>query len=162
MRLEHSKLNWEAINDGVMGGLSRSQPRIIDDTLSFEGELSLENNGGFASIRARLPKPLSRFERLRLTVSGDGRRYQLRLRENSESRGVAWMTLFRAGPERHTVELKLQDFQPIIRGECVIGARPLHEIEIRHLGFMLADREPGVFGLQVHAMDLVTGGADHG
>ena len=44
--------NWRAVNDGVMGGRSIGRYRLTDEnTLEFFGYLSLENNGGFASIR---------------------------------------------------------------------------------------------------------------
>ena len=40
---------WTIVNDGVMGGLSRSRILVSDErTVVFEGRLSLENNGGFA------------------------------------------------------------------------------------------------------------------
>ncbi|MBM4058506.1 MAG: hypothetical protein FJ275_09770, partial [Planctomycetes bacterium] len=42
---------WQAVNDGVMGGVSDGRFRITDEgTLQFFGTLSLENNGGFASV----------------------------------------------------------------------------------------------------------------
>jgi hypothetical protein len=46
---------WRAIDDRVMGGISRSQLRH-DPTAHavFEGLVSLEQNGGFASVRALL------------------------------------------------------------------------------------------------------------
>ncbi|HEX5697569.1 MAG TPA: CIA30 family protein, partial [Rhodoferax sp.] len=48
-----STLNWQAINDGVMGGVSVSRMRFDSAGFAvFEGEVSLENNGGFASVRA--------------------------------------------------------------------------------------------------------------
>jgi monofunctional biosynthetic peptidoglycan transglycosylase len=46
--------NWRAVNDNVMGGVSEGGSRITDEkTLLFTGTLSLENRGGFASIRTR-------------------------------------------------------------------------------------------------------------
>ena len=44
--------NWAVVNDGVMGG--ESQGKFYIDTEGngiFEGTISLENNGGFASIQ---------------------------------------------------------------------------------------------------------------
>lgn len=36
---------WQAVNDGVMGGVSDGRHRITDEkTLEFSGTLSLENN----------------------------------------------------------------------------------------------------------------------
>jgi len=43
---------WQSINDGVMGGVSEGNFKITEHkTLEFFGRLSLENNGGFASVR---------------------------------------------------------------------------------------------------------------
>ena len=44
---------WTIVNDGVMGGVSDGRFRITaDQTMEFFGTLSLENNGGFASVRS--------------------------------------------------------------------------------------------------------------
>ena len=42
------------VNDGVMGGISQS--KLSQDKLGmlFEGHVSLENNGGFASMRSKV------------------------------------------------------------------------------------------------------------
>ena len=48
---------WQTINDGVMGGVSDGKFKITDKkTLEFYGTLSLENNGGFASVRSKAKK----------------------------------------------------------------------------------------------------------
>lgn len=161
MQLEPHLLEWEAINDGVMGGLSRSRPRIESGAVCFEGALSLENNGGFASMRAHLPQPLIGFAAARLKVSGDGRRYQFRLRENGDSRGVAWRAFFRPPREAALVELHTRDFQAVIRGEPVIGARALPQTRLHVLGFMLADRQTGPFALRLQSIELITSQATH-
>ena len=44
---------WRVINDGVMGGLSDGRRRVSEEGyLEFYGNLSLRNNGGFASVRS--------------------------------------------------------------------------------------------------------------
>ena len=70
---------WIAVNDGVMGGVSKGGVRFADDgVLVFSGTLSLENRGGFASIRSvQEPVDLSGNEGLAIRVCGDGRRYWL-------------------------------------------------------------------------------------
>ena len=47
---------WTAVNDGVMGGVSRGGAKLIDGSLHFRGILSLDNNGGFSSIRSGGPR----------------------------------------------------------------------------------------------------------
>lgn len=43
--------DWFVVLDGVMGGLSTGELSITDDSFVLSGEVSLENNGGFASLR---------------------------------------------------------------------------------------------------------------
>ena len=43
---------WFALNDGVMGGLSNGQLEYTTSSFVFKGQVSLENNGGFASARS--------------------------------------------------------------------------------------------------------------
>ena len=68
--------DWFVVNDGVMGGISSGRMRPVgDDVAAFSGHVSLENNGGFASVRTVLePGDLSAFAGLALRVRGDGRR----------------------------------------------------------------------------------------
>jgi hypothetical protein len=81
MILEMSPGPWQTVNDGVMGGISSSRMAEADGVLSFEGELSLENNGGFASVRRLVDTDLSQVTGVRLEVRGDQRTYQFRLRQ---------------------------------------------------------------------------------
>ena len=47
--------NWNIVNDDVMGGISTSTMSLNKEkNLLFKGNLSLENNGGFASSRLSL------------------------------------------------------------------------------------------------------------
>ncbi len=55
--------NWRIINDGVMGGISIGQAGLDENSLLFVGQLSFENNGGFASLRSnRMDLDLSEAE----------------------------------------------------------------------------------------------------
>ena len=82
--------DWIAVNDGVMGGRSSGGPTVVDGMLSFRGELSLANNGGFSSVRSvDRTFDLSDVVAVVLRVRGDGRRYQLRLATEARYRGMA-------------------------------------------------------------------------
>ena len=45
-------LRWTPVNDRVMGGVSTSQTTATADGMAYSGVVSLDNNGGFASLRA--------------------------------------------------------------------------------------------------------------
>ena len=72
---------WQTINDSVMGGVSEGKFRITDKkALEFFGTLSLDNNGGFASVRTKAKKlGLEKGDVLIARVRGNGREYSMNL-----------------------------------------------------------------------------------
>jgi NADH dehydrogenase [ubiquinone] 1 alpha subcomplex assembly factor 1 len=94
MKIEIDAGRWQVINDTVMGGVSRSEILPAGQGLLFRGQLSTENNGGFASIRCHFKQDFDGVEVFRLKVCGDGRRYQFRLRAGDSPDGIAWRALF--------------------------------------------------------------------
>jgi monofunctional biosynthetic peptidoglycan transglycosylase len=144
--------SWSRINDGVMGGVSRSDIRRTDrGTGLFSGVLSLENNGGFASVRTSIGSvDLEGRDGLEARVLGDGRTYQLRLRTDDRFDGVAYRAEFatEAG-EWIVVRIPFAAFEPTYRGRILRDRGPLDPSRIRQLGFMLADKTPGPFSLEI-------------
>lgn len=144
--------DWLVINDGVMGGVSSS--RFVSSEsgfATFTGELSLENNGGFASVRAPVsPGALEGRKALILRVRGDGRTYQVRLRTDRRFDGISYMARFEtAKDEWREVTLPLDRFQPTFRGRRPAGAPPLAPEAVQQIGLLLADGTPGEFRLDV-------------
>jgi len=148
---------WRVINDTVMGGVSRSEILPARQGLLFRGQLSTENNGGFASIRCRFEHDFAGIEVFRLVVCGDGRRYQFRLRSNDLPDGIAWRSSFGTDGMVQVIDLPVAAFDPVIRGRLIADAAPLDTANVRWLGFMLADRKPGSFELKVHTITGLTG-----
>ena len=66
---------WQIVNDNVMGGVSVSSFRQTNGAAIFQGKVSMENNGGFASVRS-LPArhDIASCNAFVLRVRGDGRR----------------------------------------------------------------------------------------
>jgi len=143
---------WIVVNDGVMGGLSRSEfVTSADGHATFRGELSLENNGGFASVRGYVADGIPPGAReLEIRVRGDGRTYQLRLRMGESFDGVAYAWEFATEADAwQTVRLPLAGFSPTYRGFRPRNAPPLELEAVRQLGLMIADKREGAFRLDV-------------
>lgn len=143
---------WRAVDDVVMGGVSGSRFRFTEaGTGVFEGEVSLANNGGFASVRRPVgPLDLRAQARIALRVRGDGQRYRLRLRTDDRYDGIAWQAAFpTTAGEWRVVVLPFADFEPSFRGRRPPGAGPLDRSGISQLGLMIADRQAGPFRLEV-------------
>jgi hypothetical protein len=153
---------WYVVNDGVMGGRSSSRMRPEDgDVAVFEGNLSLENNGGFASVRTEIAEgALAGASALVLTVRGDGKRYQLRLRMSGRFDGVAYAASFETtAGEWSEVELPLEGFRPTFRGYTPRDTGPLDPARVRQVGLMLTDKQVGPFRLEIAGFDAVDSGS---
>lgn len=144
--------SWRAVNDGVMGGLSQSRLQGTDEgTAVFAGVVSLENNGGFASVRTSLGDvDLSAYDGLIVRVLGDGKRYRLRLRTDDRFDGIAYQATFdTAGEDWQVVQLPFDSFLPTYRGRVLPDAPPLDTAKIRQVAFMIADKQEGPFRLEI-------------
>jgi monofunctional biosynthetic peptidoglycan transglycosylase len=142
------------LDDVVMGGRSRSRATLEGGRLVFAGTVSLEDGGGFASIRSRPSAwKLGGLAGLRLWVRGDGRRYKLNLRTDPASEGVTWQAYFDTRPgAREEVDLLFGAFVPTYRGRQVPDAGPLDPARIATVGFLVADGQDGPFRLEVQAI----------
>jgi monofunctional biosynthetic peptidoglycan transglycosylase len=147
--------SWRPVNDGVMGGVSSSRMEAAGEHLVFSGNLSLENNGGFASSRRLVTADLSGAEKVRLVLRGDGREYQFRIRQDRYLDGVAWRAMLKTTGDWQTLELDLAEFVPVFRGRTVRDAGPVTPERITQIGFMLADKNPGGFRLEIRSVEFV-------
>lgn len=144
--------HWVIVNDGVMGGRSASQLVLTNQgTVLFTGMLSLENHGGFASVRTVPYRyALSGFAGIALRVRGDGRRYRLRLRVANSLDGPAYEIEFDTIPDTWvTVDLPFEDAVPTFRGRRLRDMPPLRGEDILQVGFMIADKQDGPFRLEL-------------
>ena len=143
---------WMVVNDGVMGGLSQSGIKITHLAIAvFEGTLSLENNGGFASVR-RLPYDygLAGFDGILLRVKADGRTYQFRVRTNDRFDGISYRADFEATPGKWvTVKIPFKSLKATYRGRTVPDAPDLRPEDIRQIGFLIGDKREGSFRLEI-------------
>lgn len=151
-----SMVTWQPIDDTVMGGVSASGARLTrEGTLVFSGTVSLENNGGFASIRSSpLDGARSPARGVTLSIQGDGKRYKVNLRTSDAFDSVQYQAAFdtRAG-KWETIRIPFGEFRPVFRGRAVTDAPPLDPQHIVSVGFLISDRQAGPFRLEIRAID---------
>jgi monofunctional biosynthetic peptidoglycan transglycosylase len=143
---------WPAIDDVVMGGRSASRLYLGEGGIAvFSGHVSLENNGGFASVRSR-PKrvDLGDYVGVELRVRGDGKRYRLRLHNQPGWGAIAYQAAFETVPGVwQTIRFPFSAFRPTFRGRSVPDAPPLDPGQIYTFGLMIADKQAGPFALEL-------------
>jgi uncharacterized surface protein with fasciclin (FAS1) repeats len=144
-------LDWEIVNDDVMGGVSQGGFEVTPaDTLLYTGATSLENNGGFSSIRSRHASlGLRGFDGLSITLRGDGRPVWITLRTGRLLGPIMYWTKVETRPEQWTtVRVPFSDFRPMMFGREL--ARPALRVwAISSIGFMIYDKTAGPFTLEV-------------
>jgi NADH dehydrogenase [ubiquinone] 1 alpha subcomplex assembly factor 1 len=149
---------WQTINDGVMGGLSEGKFEITDKkTLEFYGTLSLENNGGFASVRTKAKKlGLEKGDALVVRVRGDGREYSMNLHVPRPLVAFSYRaTVQTKKGEWIEVKLPLDKFVATSFGRPVRDAGPVDPHEVNGLGFLLGDKKAGPFKLEVECVKVL-------
>ena len=149
---------WQAINDGVMGGVSEGKFKITDKkTLEFFGTLSLENNGGFASVRTKAKKlGLEKGDVLLVRVRGDGREYSMSLHVPRPLVAFSYRaTVQTKKDEWIEVKVPLDKFVATSFGRVVKDAGPVDPGEVNGLGFLLSDKKAGPFKMEVEWIKVV-------
>ena len=144
--------NWVPINDSVMGGVSGSTFEILPGgTGQFLGTVSLENNGGFASIRTLVDSfDLSGYKGIKIRVRGDGKTYSMRLRTDRRMDGVSFSSSFQTKKDEWVeVSFPFDAFIPGFRGRTVRGVGPIDPSTIGQMGILISDKQSGPFVLQI-------------
>ena len=150
---------WQVVNDDVMGGLSTSVFRLTNGIAIFSGEVSLENNGGFASVRS-LPArhDLAGCGSFLIRVRGDGRSYKFTVRTARNFDSAIYQTVFETKNgewEEHTLPLK--QFVATFRGRKLSDEPPLNPVKVTSVGFLISDKQKGPFRLEVAWIKAVSG-----
>ena len=144
--------NWRIINDDVMGGISQSEIVFGESgTAIFQGKISLENNGGFASTRSK-PRSfeLDGYTGLVVRIQGDGKDYQLRIRTDNRFDGISYRYQFATQHETwKTIRVPFSDFVPVFRGRVLSDVKPVSPEQIQQIGFLIADKQAGKFRIQI-------------
>ena len=109
--------SWRIVDDVVMGGRSYGNFSLNAEGHGvFEGEISLENNGGFSSVRCRFEKTqIMDNTMIGLKLRGDGKNYQFRIKSNTGDY-YSFIMPFSTSGEWQEIEIPLKDMYPSFRG----------------------------------------------
>ena len=145
---------WQVVDDGVMGGLSKGNFKSDKKkgNLIFAGNLSLENNGGFSSIRSNpLLIDLSAFKGIRIKTRGDGRKYKIRLESDARYRlrTVSFQHEFTATKgEWSEVFIPFDKMNASWRG-LQLPKKKFNPKKIQKIGIIIADKKEGPFRMEL-------------
>jgi uncharacterized surface protein with fasciclin (FAS1) repeats len=149
--------NWRSVNDSVMGGVSKGGLRISEGKMIFSGNLSLENNGGFSSVRTnRSAFNLSEYDAMLIRVRGDGRQYSMNISTNAWIPAGAYWSKFNTNGRWQEIRIPFSSFNATAFGRPYRLAGKMNPAKIRTIGFTIADKKAGEFFLEVDWVKAVS------
>ncbi|MDX1477074.1 MAG: CIA30 family protein [Saprospiraceae bacterium] len=145
---------WMVVDDVVMGGRSQGALHVNQEGQGvFSGTVSLENNGGFSSIRHRFDtRSVVSFTKFVLRVKGDGKAYQFRVKSDRFERH-SYVSEFKTSGSWETIEIPMQDMYPSFRG-VRLNIPNYPGLQAEEIALLIGNKRPEQFELQIDWIGL--------
>ena len=145
---------WTVVDDGVMGGRSSGALQLSKDGFGiYSGFISLDNYGGFSSIRLNIGKLMVQdFTHIVLRIKGDNKIYQLRIRADYNDRHVYSKSFF-ADSEWGLIEVPMKEMMPQFRGRRLMMEN-FNKNHIVELGILIGNKVRENFNLEIDYIKL--------
>lgn len=146
--------NWMVVDDVVMGGRSDGNCYLnAAGNAVFEGLVSLENNGGFSSVRCSFERTsVADYTKAVIRLKGDGKRYQFRVK-SSRRDWQSYITYFETTGDWQTIEIPLADLYPTFRG-MRLDMPNYDGQQMSQISFLIANKKAESFRLELESLRL--------
>ncbi|MFT4780697.1 MAG: NADH dehydrogenase [ubiquinone] 1 alpha subcomplex assembly factor 1 [Psychroserpens sp.] len=146
--------NWRIVDDVVMGGRSNGSFEInTEGHGKFSGKISLENNGGFSSLRYRFKtKDVSVYSKVTLRVKGDGNNYQFRIKTSSRDY-ASYIYEFETTTDWLTITIPFNVMEPRFRGRRLNDPNFPGE-QMEEIAFLIGNKKEQSFELLLDKIEL--------
>lgn len=146
--------DWIIVDDVVMGGRSSGNFNLNADGFGvFEGDVSLENNGGFSSVRYGFETiQVKNCTKIVLKLKGDGKDYQFRIKANADDY-YSYITTFSTTGEWQEIEIPLKDLYASFRGRR-LDIPNFSEKSFEGIAFLIANKKKENFKLLLDKIEL--------
>lgn len=146
--------NWSIVDDVVMGGRSDGGFNINKEGHGeFSGKVSLENNGGFSSLRYNFDTTsASSYSKFVIRLKGDGKSYQFRVKDKRNNRH-SYIYKFDTTKDWQTIEISFSEMQAKFRGYKV--DIPNYEgNQMEEIAFLIGNKKAEAFKLLIDSISL--------
>jgi hypothetical protein len=146
---------WNVVDDVVMGGRSSGSFTLSDNGYGkFSGEVSLENNGGFSSLKNDIETVSVKPDyAIRVRLKGDGNTYQFRVKDK-RYHNYSYITIFETTGDWQTLEFTLADLFPTFRGRN-LDLPNFDQDTIEELRFLIGNKKPQKFELLLESIEVL-------
>ena len=142
---------WRIVNDDVMGGISSSKAVVKDDKITFTGNVSLENNGGFASLRSPVKDcNFENFSGIEIKIKGDGKRYSISMKETTYFSGYFYTSSFETNKDEWIVaQIPFNQFKLYYLGKDINSSKKIPLDNIKEISLLIGDKQEGEFKAEI-------------
>ena len=138
---------WRIVNDGVMGGLSSSKAIVENNKIIFSGNVSLENNGGFASLRSPVKDyNFEKFSGIEIKIKGDGKFYSMSMKETTYFNGYFYTSSFETKKDEWiVVQIPFDQLKLYYFGQETNSNKKIPLDNIKEISLLIGDKQSGEF-----------------
>ncbi|MEJ6791379.1 MAG: CIA30 family protein [Lacinutrix sp.] len=146
--------NWRVVDDVVMGGRSNGNFELTKNGHGrFSGKVSLENNGGFSSLRYFTDTiSIGKHTKVSIKLKGDSKEYQFRIKASRNER-FSYITTFKTTGDWETIIIDLKDMYPAFRGRT-LNYPNFDKNTIEQLAFLIGNKKAEAFELLIDEITL--------
>lgn len=145
---------WRVVDDIVMGGKSNGVFRLHPDGYGvLEGNISLENSGGFSSVRYRFDKiKVKPSDKISFRVRGSNSKFQIRVKENIRTE-YSYIAEFTTSDSWQQIDIVLNTMYPSYRGSKL--DMPNFEYnQIEEITFLIGNKKAEKFLLMIDTIEI--------
>ncbi|WP_386130440.1 CIA30 family protein [Winogradskyella litorisediminis] len=146
--------NWRVVDDVVMGGRSDGNFKLNEDGhAEFSGDVSLENNGGFSSVRYNFETvDASKYSTFKIYLKGDGKSYQFRVKSNDNQR-YSYIYEFQTSGKWEIISIPFNQMKPAFRGRQ-LNQPNYNGNTMEEIAFLIGNKKPQSFSLLIDKIEL--------
>lgn len=140
---------WQVVNDDVMGGVSSAKMGIDKEGYGvFAGHVSLDNNGGFSSVRyVAGTTGIKGYSKFVINLKGDGKPFQFRVKSASNTY-YSYYFNFETTGQWQKIKIPFNKMTPSFRGRDLDMANFSGEY-LEEIGFLIGNKKEEDFKLMI-------------
>jgi hypothetical protein len=151
---DSSLKRWQIVDDVVMGGRSDGSFQINNNGHGeFSGKVSLENNGGFSSLRYNFETVnSSNYANFQIRLKGDGKAYQFLVKDSRYNR-YSYIYTFQTSGKWETITIPFNSMYPSFRGNRLRGGN-FDGSQMEEIAFLIGNKKAEQFTLEIDKIYL--------
>lgn len=151
--------DWIMLTDNVMGGITTSKLVYNENSMLLSGNISLENYGGFSSVKTRFRDfDLSEYKGLRIRVKSFNQKFAFTLEDSKNWTMPNYKTEILNSKDNtwEIATIYFKDFKEYQIGEPTGSELNLSKLKnIVRLGIITNEKKEGPFSLEVDFIEFI-------